>query len=69
MAKPTPFSVTVDCRLGHYPNASDTTHQSCIPCEIGFYKDVPGADNCTMCPVGMSTVALGMVNVSDCRGK
>ena len=67
MAKPKPFSVTVDCRLGHYPNASDDT--ACIPCEIGYYKDVTGAGNCTMCPAGQSTVDLGNVNISDCRGK
>ena len=58
---------TVDCQIGHYPNASDDT--ACIPCEIGFYKDVTGAGNCTMCPDGFSTTDLGNRFISDCHGK
>ena len=60
-------NISVDCQLGHYPNASDDS--ACIPCEIGFYKDVTGAGNCTMCASGFSTVDMGNRVSSDCHGK
>ena len=60
-----PF-ISVDCTIGHYPNASDDS--ACIPCEIGFYKDGTGAINCTACPSGFSTVDMGSTNMSNCYG-
>ena len=61
-----PF-ISVDCTIGHYPNASDDS--ACIPCEIGFYKDETGAVNCTACPSGFSTVDMGSTNKSECYGR
>ena len=57
----------VECPPGEYPNASDTTQ--CIPCEIGSYKDVAGAMNCTACQPNFSTVETGSNDTLLCHGK
>ena len=59
--------ISVDCPVGYYPNASDTTQ--CIACEIGFYKDVTGASACLACDAGFSTVNEGSDDVSLCHGQ
>ena len=59
--------ITVDCPIGQYPNASDTS--MCIPCEIGSYKDVTGAADCITCAFGFSTVNPGSESSTDCHGK
>ncbi|EKX39136.1 hypothetical protein GUITHDRAFT_76631, partial [Guillardia theta CCMP2712] len=44
------------CDLGFY---FSVTEARCIPCAIGFYKDVAGNEACTPCPANTSTLITG----------
>uniref|UniRef100_A0A8W8JQE5 EGF-like domain-containing protein n=3 Tax=Magallana gigas TaxID=29159 RepID=A0A8W8JQE5_MAGGI len=50
------------CIPGHYLNSSDV----CVPCLIGFYKDVTGNGNCTACPSNLTTPLISSTELSNC---
>nr|XP_034312620.1 uncharacterized protein LOC105346442 isoform X2 [Crassostrea gigas] len=50
------------CIPGHYLNSGDV----CVPCMIGFYKDVTGNGNCTACPAKLTTPLMGSTELSNC---
>jgi len=39
---------------------------SCLPCELGFYKEVLGNVTCIACPVNFTTGSTASVNLNSC---
>ncbi|XP_041364088.1 uncharacterized protein LOC121379510 [Gigantopelta aegis] len=51
----------LQCVPGFY-GSSD----SCIPCDLGFYKSAHGTDNCTKCDESLTTSSKASTAKSDC---
>jgi hypothetical protein len=49
---------------GHFAH-----NDSCEPCPRGYYSAVSGAQQCSKCPEGRSTQAVGTGREEDCLGK
>lgn len=54
------------CQVGQEPNAANT---ACVPCDLGFYQDVPESKECKMCLAGYSTRNMGSNSSSACESK
>ena len=52
------------CTAGEEP----VTWKACKPCDTGFYKSIPGIDNCTPCALGLFTVDTGSTSIENCVG-
>ncbi|KAK7506491.1 hypothetical protein BaRGS_00001966, partial [Batillaria attramentaria] len=38
----------------------------CVPCDIGFYKNMTGAFTCAPCPTGTRTAGNGSLDITEC---
>ena len=48
------------------PKGNTKKNGACVPCALGFYKDVVGDGPCTKCPTGRSTESVGSPRESFC---
>ena len=58
-------SSVLDCGLGKYRHANDTTC-GCTQCHTNHYNDQERADVCVECPKGMFTAGQGAWSASNC---
>ena len=54
------------CNKGYGIERLDENSFKCIPCPIGTYKHWVGADNCTQCPQGSTTLRTQSDTRDDC---
>lgn len=54
------------CNPGRYGSATPTSAADCRGCEPGSYKNVSGAQNCTLCGKGKYNVAENSIFESSC---
>ena len=54
------------CPPGQAPDATNTSQ--CIVCEVGFYSDIDGPQECTICPNNLTTTYNASKMSTDCQG-
>ncbi|KAL4218695.1 Sushi [Mactra antiquata] len=61
-------SIDISECLVYCPAGSYSHGHNCVFCEEGSYQPSEGQSFCIQCPTGLTTVAVGSTDISDCAG-